>query len=141
VADSRILVAVSTPWASDKLFNTIYNLANRLNASVVVAHVARPTEQDESAEETRMRGEQTIATLTDRLMEANIPADRLLLYGDDTAMAILNAAEDREASLIVIGLSGKGRLTRLLAGDIPLQVVKKSGVPMLVLPPDWSGTI
>ena len=141
MADSRILVAVSSPWASDKLFNTIYNLADRLNASVVVAHVAKPTEQDESAEETRQRGEQTLATLADRLTEANIPADRLLLYGDDTAKAILNAAEDREASLIVIGLSGKGRLTRLLAGDIPLQVVKQSGVPMLVLPPDWSGTI
>ena len=141
MADSRILVAVSSPWASDKLFSTIYNLADRLNASVVVAHVARPTEQDETAEETKRRGEQTIATLTDRLVEANVPAERLLLYGDDTAKAILNAAEDQQATLIIVGLSGKGRLTRLLAGDVPLQVVKQSGVPMLMLPPDWSGTI
>ena len=141
MAGSRLLVAVSTPWASDKLFTTVCNLADRLNASVVVAHVARPTEQDDSVEDTRLRGEQTLTTLTMRLNEANVPAEGLLLYGDDVARAILNAAEDRHASMIIIGLSGKGRLARLLAGDVPFQIAKQSPVPMLMLPPDWSGTI
>ncbi len=138
---SRIFVAVSTPWASDKLFATICNLADRLNATVVVAHVARPTEQDESTDDTRQRGEQTLTTLTNRLCEANIPAEGLLLYGDDVAKAVLNAAEEQHATLIIIGLSGKGRIARLLAGDVPQQIMRHASIPVLTTPPDWSGTI
>lgn len=141
MAGSRILVAVSTPWASDKLCATIEDLAARLDASVVVAHVARPTEQDDSAEQTRERGERTLKALTDRLNEANIPSEGLLLYGDDVSRAVLNAADEQEATLVVLGLSGKGRVARLLAGDIPQQIIRQSRVPVLLYPPDWSGTI
>lgn len=138
---SRIFVAVSTPWASDKLYLTIRDLADRLSATVIVAHVARPTEEDESTDDTRQRGEQTLASLTSRLAESNIPAEGLLLYGDDIGRAILNAAEAQNATLIVLGLSGKGRVARLLAGDIPQQIVRAAHVPVLLFPPDWSGTI
>lgn len=140
-SSSRILVAVSTPWASDKLFMTVRDLADRLAATVVVAHVARPTEEDESADDTRQRGEQTLSTLTNRLIESNIPAEGLLLYGDDVARAILNAADAQAATLIILGLSGKGRVARLLAGDIPQQITRAAHVPVLLFPPDWSGTI
>jgi len=140
-ASSRILVAVSTPWASDKLFVTVRDLADRLGASVVVAHVARPTEEDESTDDTRQRGEQTLSTLTSRLSDANVPAEGLLLYGDDVSRAILNAADAQSATLIVLGLSGKGRVARLLAGDIPQQITRQAHVPVLLFPPDWSGTI
>ena len=138
---SRILVAVSTPWASEKLFVTVRDLADRLHASVVVAHVARPTEEDESTSDTRQRGEQTLQSLTSRLAEANVPAEGLMLYGDDVAKAVLNAAEDQHVTLVVLGLSGKGKIARWLAGDIPQQVVRQAKVPVLLYPPDWSGTI
>lgn len=138
---SRILVAVSSPWASEKLGATIRDLAGRLGASVVVAHVARPTEQDETAEDTRVRGEQALATLTARLVESGVPAEGLLLYGDDIARAILNAADAQHATLIVMGLSGKGPIARLLAGDVPTAVTKASPVPVMLMPADWSGTI
>lgn len=141
MAASRILVAVSTPWASEKLFVTVRDLADRLDSSVVVAHVARPTEQDDTAEDTKQRGEQTLSALTTRLNEVNIPAEGLLLYGDDVSKAVLNAAEAQHATLIVLGLSGKGPMARLLGGDVPLQIVKRSTVPVLAFPPDWSGTI
>ncbi|MEX0741811.1 MAG: universal stress protein, partial [Phycisphaeraceae bacterium] len=130
MAGSRILVAVSTPWASDKLCATIEDLADRLEASVIVAHVARPTEEDDSAEETRERGERTLQSLTDRLDHANLPSEKLLLYGDDVGRAILNACDEQQATLIVLGLSGKGRMARLLAGDIPQQIIRQSRVPV-----------
>ena len=44
---SRLLVAVSSPWASDKLADPIADLARRLEASVHVAHVATLQETDE----------------------------------------------------------------------------------------------
>ena len=141
VAGSRLLVAVSTPWASDKLCATLEDLAVRLEASVVVAHVARPTEEDDSTAQTRERGEKTLRSLTERLGGAKIPTEGLLLYGDDVARAVLNAAEEQEATLVVLGLSGKGRMARWLGGDIPQQVIRQSAVPVLCYPPDWSGRI
>ncbi len=141
MASSRILVAVSTPWASEKLSATIRDLAQRLAASVVVAHVAKPTESDETAEDTKLRGEQTLSTLTAKLVEASIPAEGLLLYGDDIARALLNAAEAQHATLIVMGLSGKGAIARFLQGDVPSSVTKATTIPVLLMPADWSGTV
>lgn len=140
-SSSRILVAVSTPWAGEKLFATVRDLSDRLHGSVVVAHVARPTEQDDSSEDTDLRSRQTLSALTTRLKEADIPAEGLLLYGDNVARAILNAADDQSATLVVLGMSGKGRLARLLGGDIPRRVIRHAQVPVLLYPPDWSGTI
>jgi len=40
---SRILVAVSSPWASQRLIETVADLAKRLNAEILVAHVSRPS--------------------------------------------------------------------------------------------------
>jgi nucleotide-binding universal stress UspA family protein len=141
VARSRILVAVSSPWASEKLCSTIRDLAERLNGSVVVAHVAQPNDDDESEDDVRQRGEQTLSTLTTRLVEAGLTAEGVLLFGDDVARAILNAAEAHDATLIILGASGKGRMARLLAGDVPQQVTRQARLPVLLFPPDWSGMV
>lgn len=141
MAASRFLVAVSTPWASDKLFNVVRDLANKMNASVVVAHVAKPNEQDDSDEDTRDRAEQTLATLTSRLNEANIPSEGILLFGEDISKAVLNAAEAQGATSIIISLSARGRLARLLGGDVPQQIIRQTIIPVIVIPPEWAGTL
>ena len=141
MAASRIMVAVSSPWASEKLFATVHDLADRLAGSVVVTHVVRATEEDDSTDQARQRGEQTLAGLADRLQEAKVQAEGVLLFGDDVARAILNAARAHNITLIVLGLSGKGRVARLLEGDVPQQVMRQADVPVLMFPPDWSGAI
>ena len=40
---SRILVAVSSPWAAQKVVDTVSDLARRLSAEVLVVHVSRPS--------------------------------------------------------------------------------------------------
>lgn len=141
MAKSRIMVAVSTPWASEKLFQTVRDLAVRLDGSVIVAHVAVPHEEDETEADTRQRGELTLSTLTTRLSEVKIPAEGVLLFGDDIARAILNAAEAHHASLLILGATGKGRVARLLAGDVPQQILRQADRPVLIFPPDWSGAV
>lgn len=141
MAKSRILVAVSTPWASEKLCESIRDLADRLSASVVVAHVAQTQDEDTSETEARERGEQTLATLAGKLTESHVAVEGVLLFGDDIARAILNAAAAHDVTMIALGASGKGRVARLLAGDIPQQVMRSSELPVLVFPPDWAGTI
>jgi len=141
LAKSRILIAVSTPWASDRLVETVRDLANRLEATVVVAHVAQSSDEDKTEEEAKERGQQTLSTLTSKLAETGINAEGVLLFGDDIARAIINAAAANDVTLIAIGASGKGRMARLLAGDVPQQVMRLCERPLLVFPPDWSGTI
>lgn len=135
------MVAVSSTWASDKLFETVRDLAQRLDSSVVVAHVAQASEQDDSEQDARARGEQTLATLTDRLSDTQIDCEGVLLFADDVARALLNAAKAQNATLLVIGGSGKGRMARLLAGDVPQAVIRSSEFPVLILPADFAGVV
>lgn len=139
--ESRILVAVSTPWASDKLFVPVRDLAERLHASVVVAHVVRGDDNDAGEEEPRVRGRQAIAFLTDRLTRAGIPTEGVMLFGSDVARAISNAAEAHKATMIVMGFGVKGAMSRLLGGDLSVQLLKISPVPVLLHPPQWTGTV
>lgn len=138
---SRILVAVSTPWASERLLAIVRDLADRLSATVIVAHVAHSSEQDETESESHMRARQTLATLTSRLSESKIPCEGLLLYGADAPRALLNAIEAQHATLVIMGLSARGGLGRWFATDVPRKVMAGSAVPVLVCPPDFSGTI
>ena len=89
---SQLLVAVSSPWASDKLAQPIADLARRLDASVFVAHVATLQETDEHESDATQRGEQTLQLFTDRLKQAGVEAEGIMLFSDDTAKAILNTA-------------------------------------------------
>jgi len=49
------------------------------------------------------------------------------------AQKITETAERREADLIIVGRSQRGALDRMLAGETTLQVMRLSGVPVLVV--------
>jgi nucleotide-binding universal stress UspA family protein len=138
---SQLLVAVSSPWASDKLAEPIADLARRLDASVFVAHVATLQETDEHESDATQRGEQTLQLFTDRLKASGVEAEGIMLFSDDTAKAILNTARARNCSLIVLGLTGKGVLKRLIAGDVPTNIIRSSEIPVLLCPANWDGSI
>lgn len=137
---SRILVAVSSPWAAQKAVEPMGDLARRLGADVLVVHVSRPS-AGQMHEQEQADGEAAIALLRDKLQEKDLVVQSLLLFSDDIARAILNTAVDRQASLIVLGLTGKNVFARLLAGNVPVELVKSTKIPVLLLPPDWSGVI
>lgn len=138
---SRILVAVSSPWASEKLTNPIADLARRLDAEALVAHVAQLQDEDEHESDATRRGEQTLKLLTDSLREAGITAEGVMLFSDDTAKAILNTARARQCSLIILGLTGRGVLKRLIAGDVPSNLIRQTDLPVLLCPANWTGMI
>ena len=136
-----MLVAVSSPWASEKLASPIADLARRLDAQAIVAHVAQLQEEDEHESDATARGEQTLKTLTEGLRDAGIDVEGLMLFSDDTAKAILNTARARQCSVIVLGLTGKGVLKRLIAGDVPGNLIRQTNLPVLLCPANWSGTL
>ena len=136
-----MLVAVSSPWASEKLARPIADLAERLGAEVLVAHVTTLQDDDEHESDATERGEQTLRLLVDELRTAGVTADGVMLFSDDTAKAILNTARARACTMIILGLTGKGVLKRLIAGDVPANIIRQADMPVLLCPANWSGRI
>jgi len=134
---SRILVAVSSPWAAQKIVESVADLARRLTAEVLVIHVSRPS-GGQMREHEQADGEAAIRYLRDQLSDRGVPVQDLLLFSDDIARAILNTAVERNVTLIVLGLTGKNVFARLLAGNVPVELIKNTRIPVLIFPPDWS---
>ena len=141
MSSSKILVAVSSPWASEKLARPIADMAKRLDAEVLVSHVTTLQDEDEHESDATQRGEQTLKLLVDELRAAGVSTEGIMLFSDDTAKAILNTAKARDCTLIVLGLTGKGVLKRLIAGDVPANIIRMADMPVLLCPANWSGTI
>lgn len=137
---SRILVAVSSPWASQKVIDPLADLAGRLSAEVLAIHVSRPS-GGQMRDQEQADGEAAISFLRDRLQERGVAVQTLLLFSDDIARALINIATEREVSLIVLGLTGKNVFARLLAGNVPVELIKNTKIPVMLLPPDWNGKI
>lgn len=137
---SRILIAVSSPWAAEKVADGVADVAKRLSAEVLVVHVSRPS-GGQLREQEQADGEAAIRLLRDKLQQKDIPVQDLLMFSDDIARAILNTAVERDVSLIVLGLTGKNVFARLLAGNVPVELIKNTRIPVLILPPDWNKSI
>ena len=141
MSESRILIAVSSPWASQKFMEPIIDLSRRLDAEAIVAHVAHPQGEDEDEADARQRGEETLKFLTDGLRDAEIRAEAIMLFSDDIPKAILNTAKARDCTLIVLGLTSKTMWQRLLEGNVPANIIRQSDLPVLLCPANWSGAV
>lgn len=133
---SRILVAVSSPYASAKLVDTVADMAKRLGAEVLVVHVSRPS-GGQMREQEQADGEAAVRGLSSQIARRGAAVQTLLMFSDDIARAILNTAADRDVTMIVLGLTGKTMFARLLAGNVPVELIKETKVPVMLLPPDW----
>ena len=141
MSKSRLLVAVSSPWASEKLADPIADLAKRLDAEVVVGHVAQLHDEDEHESDANQRGEETLKLLTEDLRKAGVNAEGVMLFSNDVPKAILSTAKARNCTMIVLGLTGKGVLKRLIAGDVPGNIIRHADLPVLLCPANWTGVI
>src|SRR3954467_15127767 len=103
---SRLLVAVSSPWAAQKLVEPVAALAKQMDAEVLVVHVSRPS-GGQLREQEQADGEAAVRLLSEKMQEKGAAVQTLLMFSDDIARAILNTAAEREISLIVLGMTGK----------------------------------
>jgi nucleotide-binding universal stress UspA family protein len=137
---SRLMVAVSSPWAAEKVLDTVADMARRLDAEVLVVHVSRPS-GGQMREQEQADGESAIRFMREKLQSRGITVQDLLMFSDDIARAVLNTAIERDVSMIILGLTGKNVFARLLAGNVPVELIKNTRIPVLILPPDWNRTI
>jgi len=131
---------VSSPWAAQKIVETITDLAKRLSAEVLVVHVSRPS-GGQMRDQEQADGEAAISYLRGHLEKNGVAVQTLLMFSDDIARAVLNTATEHEVSMIVLGMTGKNVFARLLAGNVPVEMIKNTKIPILLLPPDWNRSV
>ena len=137
---ARILVAVSSPWAATRLIEPVAALAVGPDSHVIVAHVSRPSGGDQREQELA-EGESAVRSLAEKLSSRGISVQTLVTFSDDIARAVINTAVDHQATLIVLGLTGRNMVSRLLAGNVPVELIRETRIPVVLIPPDWDRPI
>lgn len=135
---SKILLAVSDRWVPDSRVDAIGNFVGRLGRSVLAVHVAYGTETTAA---NVSPGEKVLEQIANQLRGRQVKVETLLLFSDDLGKAIVKTAEEHKATMIVLGLSSKGMLTRLIEGNVAQEVMRGARVPILLLPSEWTGEI
>lgn len=79
------------------------------------------------------------ASWIDPLDEAGVTVESRTVTGQPIQDAILAAAEGHDADLIVLGTRGAGGFAGLRLGGVALEVVRRSPIPVVLVPPDHDG--
>jgi nucleotide-binding universal stress UspA family protein len=65
--------------------------------------------------------------------EAGVPFEGEVMQGDP-AQELLKASEEWPAELLVLGRVGHGGLAKVIMGSVAEKVVRKAGIPVLLVP-------
>ncbi len=143
-AIERILVCVDFSEVTDAVIDHAKAVAALAGAEARVLHVAAPNPDFVGYEVGPVAARQQVAQslrtehrmledLAKRLAEANVRAAPSMVQGP-TAATILEQIQRYRADLVVLGSHGHGALRHLLAGSVAEEVLRKSKVPVLVVP-------
>ncbi|NII09749.1 universal stress protein [Oleiagrimonas sp. C23AA] len=103
------------------------------DALPILRHAESVTVLEGTAEQPWVSHELPALQLTDWLRRRGITANvRAFDPGNDAGAAILRAAHDTEADLIVMGAWGRSRVSEMLLGGATRHLFAESDVPMLV---------
>jgi len=140
----KILAAIDLSRASGYVIEAVHRVAMATDGEVFVLHVVLPMpgiagpefnpvlEHQELAE--RYLDEQDqLADQVRQLIDAGVRATAVLRQGDPVK-TVLGEAEARDVELIVMGSHGHGPLFDVLMGSVSGGVLRKSRVPVLVVP-------
>ena len=131
----RIVLAANPeadqPWVAD----AAADLAKQTGATVAVVAVDE-VEIERLAAVPRAvfteRAERAAAAAADRLAEAGVEATRTVLPGRPL-QRIMEFADEQQADLIVVGSSTRPAVAERLLGSVPLDLIKKSARPVVVV--------
>jgi nucleotide-binding universal stress UspA family protein len=138
-----LLVALDFSSVAEDQLEIVQRLAAP-NREIYLLHVAEPDPdfvgfeagpeevRDQVAKEFHQEHEQ-IQSLAGRLRDRGHQVTALLVQGP-TIETILNEAEKVGAEVIVVGSHGRGKLFDLVVGSVSAGVIRKSPVPVLVVP-------
>jgi nucleotide-binding universal stress UspA family protein len=136
-----LLVATDFSEASRHAFDAAVALAQDLKAGIVLVHAAAPPWRD-ALPKSRKR----VRAPSDAEGEAGILSEWAeaargrgvkvspVYRAGDPAQLILQAARDNDCSMLALAASGKGMLRSLLMGSTARDVIRRTRLPVLVVP-------
>ena len=138
-----LLVAVDFSAVADNQLEIVGRLSAP-NREIYLLHVAEPDPTfigmeagpDEVRHQVAVEFKQEheeLHAMADRLREQGHEVQALMVQGP-TVQTILEQAEKLEAEVIVVGSHGRGKLFDLVVGSVSAGVIRKSPVPVLVVP-------
>jgi nucleotide-binding universal stress UspA family protein len=140
----KILVAVDLSKATKRVIQVTERIARGMSGEAWVLHVAEAEPdlvgfdagpevvRDQVAKEFREE-HKAVQEYADTLREAGIESTALLIRGP-IVETILQQAERIDADLLIVGSHGFGALYDLLVGSASRGVLKRSEIPILVVP-------
>jgi nucleotide-binding universal stress UspA family protein len=140
----KLLAAVDLSKASGYVIEAVHRVALATDAEVYVLHTIMPlpgiagpefnpvTEHQDLSERYLDERDQ-LNELVSQLVEADVNASALMAQGDPVK-TIMREAERLDAELVVIGSHGHGMMFDALVGSISAGVLRKSTIPVLVVP-------
>ena len=141
---NTLLVAVDFSDASRKVVAFVEDLARQLSAKVVLLHVVEPVasyvpvgaamDVIETAPPPVMEEDLKSQQIHLDRLGAGIPNAETVAVIGLAADEIVSQAEERGASFIILGSHGHGALYHLFAGSVVTGVLKRSHVPVIVVP-------
>lgn len=115
---------------ADRLARSFDGALTAVHAYPYDYYVSRGTNSDFEAVMRRAARE----TLDDELERAGVTATAIVMPDDSPARALHRTAARRHGDLIVVGSSHRGRLGRVLAGDVTAGTLHGAPCPVLVAP-------
>ena len=140
----NILVTVDFSDLSDDVVAKATSIAAAFSAKVQLLHVADPdpdfvgydagpqTTRDAVANSFRDQHRQ-LQAMAEKLRDSGLDCDAILVQGPYVEK-ILSESKSLDADLIVIGAHSKGLVSRVLLGSVSEGVLRKSHIPVMVVP-------
>jgi len=137
----KLLLATDLSEASSAATEEAFELARRLEASLLVVSVIDPGSLllpggrfGARVDQVRERRAAIAQALVARGRDAGVPVSFLVWEGDPGDM-IVSAAEAEHADMVVVGSHGRGTVGRLFLGSVSEHVVRHAPCPVLVVRP------
>ncbi len=142
---TNILVGIDFTKADDKVLEHAKALAKAFSCRLQLLHLSLPEPEfmgypdfvypglPDTREETLKEEKARLTALVDDLRKESIEAEAYMKEAP-TSTGILEFSEEHDSSVIVIGTHSRNMLERALLGQTADRIIRKSHVPVFVIP-------
>ena len=142
----KILFPIDFTENSSKILPFVLSMSEKYNSMIYLLHVVEdlskwgvgsfvPHLPLDSFKKDAMEGaKKAMDQVCDQQLESCPNFQRMIVYGDPT-LEILKTIESEGIDLVVMGTHGRKGLEHTIFGSVAENVVKRSGVPVLVINP------